>query len=109
MSLGDTSNESSQRDKSLPHNNSPEEKCSLTDDVKYSDEAEIIIEAKLSNHTSDNESPQHNISTEGTQNSTDGANDSQAAESDSDYNSENERDHIKNAAQMHQTARSLMV
>ena len=48
MSLGDTSNESSQRDKSLPHNNSPEEKCSLTDDVKYSDEAEIITKAKLS-------------------------------------------------------------
>ena len=56
-----------------------------------------------SNHTSDNESPPHNISTEETQNSNDSANDLEATESDADYKSENESNHINNAAQMHET------
>ena len=42
------SNESSQRDESLQHNNSTEETQCLTDDVNESDEAKITKEAKLS-------------------------------------------------------------
>ena len=78
MSLEDTSNESSQQDESLPHNNSTEETQCSTDDVKDSDEEELIIEAKLYNQKSDNELPPHNNSTEGTHNPNNSASDSEA-------------------------------
>ncbi len=58
------------------------------------------------NSSTDKTQSQHINSTKKTQISNNGANNSEETDSDPDYNDEDEGEHLKNATQLHQTARS---